>query len=106
MSLRPDQRDALRAALEALDLELEAALASSTEAARPVALDQAAIGRVSRIDAIQQQKMLEANRAAQRARRQRVRAALARIADDAYGDCLECGEAIPFERLEARKRCC
>lgn len=102
MALRPEQLESLRVALEALDRELEAALASTSEAARPVALDQAAIGRVSRIDAIQQQKMIEANRLAQQARRQRVRAALHRLADGSYGDCLACGEAIAPSRLEAR----
>ena len=43
--------------------QFEATLMRSASAAQPVELDQQAIGRVSRIDAIQQQKMVEANRA-------------------------------------------
>ena len=77
-------------------------LDSTAEAARPVELDQAAVGRVSRVAAIQQQKMVEANRRALAARRLQVQAALRRYDEDEYGDCLDCGEPIAFARLEAR----
>ena len=92
----------LKAALEDLAAELEGTLAGSAEAARPVELDQPAMGRVSRIDAIAQQKMLEANRSAQRTRLQLVRSGLARMADGEYGDCAGCGESIDLARLLAR----
>jgi DnaK suppressor protein len=86
--------------LEALRDELDALLASTAERARPVDLDQP-IGRVSRVDALQQQSMLVANRAAASQRRQRVEAALRRIAQDEYGDCVRCGEPIDPRRLDA-----
>jgi DnaK suppressor protein len=91
----------LRGRLEALRDELDALLGGTAEAARPVDLDQP-IGRVSRVDAIQQQSMLAANRAAAARRRQQVDAALRRIADDEYGDCGSCGESIDPRRLEAQ----
>ena len=102
MSLSEAELETLGARLEALAGELEAALAGSADAARPVELDQPAIGRVSRVDAIQQQQMVEAGRQAQRARLQQVRAALQRLAEGEYGDCASCGECIGFARLEAR----
>lgn len=34
--------------------------------------------------------------------RERVEAALARIADGSYGRCIDCGRELPDERLEAR----
>jgi len=71
MPLSPDAKERLRGELEALAARLVRDLESSAEAARPVALDQPSVGRVSRIDAIQQQKMLEANRASQRSRSSR-----------------------------------
>ena len=92
----------LRIALERLVAELDVSLAESAEAAKPVELDQASMGRVSRIDAIQQQKMLEANRQAQQQQKQLAQAALRRIGDDEYGECLACGEEISLERLRAR----
>lgn len=88
--------------LEALAERLRQGLAGSAASARPVELDQPAVGRVSRIDAIQQQKMLEANRHAQRSRLQLVQTALRRLEDDTYGECLACGESIAWARLVAR----
>lgn len=102
MELSEHQLEALRGQLTRLAQELEAAVAGSAEAARPVELDQPAVGRVSRIDAIQQQKMVEANRQAQRARLQLVRSAVQRLAQEEYGDCASCGECIGFARLEVR----
>lgn len=93
---------ALRQSLKQIKAELGDNLARSAEAARPVELDQPAIGRVSRIDAIQQQKMLEANRASQKGRLGLIQSALARLDEDEYGDCLGCGECIGLARLRAR----
>ena len=102
MALSQTEQEELTAALEALAQELASGLEGSAEAARPVELDQPAVGRVSRIDAIQQQKMLEANRAAQQTRLHAVRAALLRIDEDEYGECRACGEEIALPRLRAR----
>ena len=91
----------LRARLEALRDELDALLTSTVKAARPVDLDQP-IGRLSRVDAMQQQSMLAANRTAAKRRRQQVDAALRRIEELEYGDCAVCGEPIDTRRLEAQ----
>ncbi len=88
--------------LERLRRELEHSLAQSAGAARPVELDQPAMGRVSRMDAIQQQKMLEANRMAMKTRLRLIRAALTRLTEGEYGDCMGCGEEMHFSRLKAR----
>ena len=96
-----DQIDELRADLEALRTELERALASSEQGARPVEVD-APIGRVSRMDAIQQQSMTKANREAAKLRLKQVEAALERCERGAYGACLECEESVGFQRLKAR----
>ena len=100
MDLTDAQLGELRVQLETLARQLEAMLAGSADAAKPVELDQPAMGRVSRVDAIQQQQMIEASRGAQRARLQQVRAALHRFEEDVYGECVTCGEAIGHARLE------
>ena len=102
MNLSSDELRELRQDLRALATELERSLEGSALAARPVALDQPAVGRVSRIDAIQQQKMLEANRHSQKTTLGLVRAALRRCDEDEYGDCMGCGEGIGYARLKAR----
>jgi DnaK suppressor protein len=102
MALPTGQTSELVKDLEDLARDLQESLEGSARAARPVELDQAAVGRVSRIDAIQQQKMLEANRQAQKMRLGLVRAALLRAEEDEYGECKGCGESIGYKRLKAR----
>ena len=95
------QGGALRESLLALAAQLREGLEASAGGARPVDLDEP-IGRVSRIDAIQQQSMARANRRASQLRLQQVEAALRRFERGEYGACLECGEEIGFARLEVR----
>lgn len=99
--LAPQELESLRRDLVALQQELRSQLETSDAAARPVDLDQP-IGRVSRIDAIQQQSMAQANRRAAQLRLQQVRAALERLDDEEYGVCAQCGEPVGFARLEVR----
>ena len=76
------------------------ASASTAEDRAPVELDQQAVGRSSRMDAIQVRAMAEASETRRQGRLQRIDAALKRIDDGSYGECLECGEPIPPRRLE------
>ena len=95
------EKDSLREALLTLREELSDMLASSEGDAAPVDLEEP-IGRLSRMDAMQQQNMIMANRRAARSRLQQTHAALTRFDEDEYGDCLDCGEAIDFRRLVAK----
>lgn len=72
-----------------------------TEAERkPVTLDQSMVGRLSRMDALQNQAMaLEAERR-RHVELQRIEAALQRIKDGEFGYCIICGEDIEPKRLE------
>lgn len=83
-------------------LKLLESLAANASAADTVELDQARQGRVSRIDALQQQAMAVAGQLGGRARLAAIEEALARVQGGAYGECLECGEAIDPARLAAR----
>jgi DnaK suppressor protein len=86
--------------LKAAELELQ--LEGSRQSAEPVTLDQQAVGRVSRMDAIQQQQMAVANREQSTLLRKLVTTALLRVKSGEYGYCLQCGEPIAFARLEAQ----
>jgi DnaK suppressor protein len=79
--------------------QLNQQLASSEASSQPVALDQQSVGRVSRIDAIQQQQMAKANRQQDTLTLKATIAALKRVENDEYGYCLECGESVGFSRL-------
>ena len=71
------------------------------EAEQVVELDQARVGRLSRMDAMQAQAMsLETGRL-RRLTLVKIDAALARIEEGDFGECFECGEPINPKRLEA-----
>ena len=73
----------------------------SREAARPVDLDQP-IGRLTRMDAMQQQSMTAASRREFDLRLRQVEQALSMIERGSYGTCRRCEEPIGIRRLEAR----
>ena len=90
--------DSIRRALVGERDALAASSAAGAEARRPVALDQQAVGRLSRIDAMQMQAMAQASEARRRQRARRSEAALVRLDEDEFGYCTACGEAIPAKR--------
>ncbi|HRQ66134.1 MAG TPA: TraR/DksA family transcriptional regulator [Xanthomonadaceae bacterium] len=91
---------ALRARLLALRQDLLQSRQDAADEVKPVVLDQAAVGRVSRVDALQMQQM--ALHAARRRdeRLALVDSALRRIDEGTYGLCVECEEAIDQRRLQ------
>ena len=99
------QIDTQRLALIALKGTVETVLRQSKEDAQPVKLDQQAIGRLSRMDAIQQQKMAEANRRRQILRLAQIKAALKAIEEEEYGLCRRCEEPITLARLKVQPEC-
>ena len=80
--------------------ELLELMESSAESRKPVELDQTRVGRLSRMDALQNQAMsLEAERR-RKVELQRIEASLKRIEEGDYGYCVACGEQIALRRLE------
>lgn len=88
--------------LGALKLELERSLQAGAESARPVELDQSAVGRLSRMDAMQQQKMAQAARRNLQVRISQCATALEAVTRKEYGVCRACEEPIGYRRLNAR----
>jgi DnaK suppressor protein len=66
----------------------------------PVQLDQTSVGRLSRMDAMQQQAMAAAQARRRAARLRALETALGRIETDEFGWCEACGEPIPEGRLD------
>ena len=65
-----------------------------------VQLDQQAVGRLSRMDALQNQAMAKAQQTRRDNQARRLTAALSRIEDGEFGYCEDCGEDITRKRLE------
>ena len=97
--MNDDRDDSFRAQIEArlTALDHEDALGEAGKAT--VELDQQAVGRLSRMDALQNQAMAQATGARRAAERQRLRAALARLDEGEYGYCEDCGDEIAEGRL-------
>lgn len=86
--------------LAAKRAELEELSLLSAEARQPVELDQQAVGRLSRMDAIQQQAMAEASERARQRDLTRIEMAERRLRSGDYGYCVDCDEEIADRRLE------
>jgi len=91
--------DQFRTKLLQRQVELDDLRAMSSDARAAVTLDQSSVGRLSRMDAMQQQQMALATERNRERDLQRIKAALKRIDDGDYGYCITCGEEIAKKRL-------
>lgn len=91
--------DEARTALAERLAELDRLDALSAEGRAPVTLQQDSVGRLSRMDAMQQQAMAQAEERRRGAERTRIRAALTRLDEGEWGWCGTCGEQIAEGRL-------
>ena len=93
------QQNELTGELERQLQRLEQSMRVSEEASRTVELDQTAVGRLSRMDSLQNQSMTKNLQERERVKLALLQGALRRLADGTYGICTECSGTIPFERL-------
>lgn len=89
-------RARLQSRLEALEVQDK----TNVDSRNTVVLDQSSVGRLSRMDAIQQQAMAQATRQNRITEMQAIKNALLRLEEGEYGYCEGCGEDIPVKRLE------
>lgn len=92
---REDLRQVVLLRLSTLD---DATHATSANRAT-VELDQQSVGRLSRMDALQGQAMAQAQEGRRRQEAVALTRLLARIDDDEFGYCEDCGDAIALPRL-------
>jgi len=99
--MEKDQTEHFRIMLHGQKAELQGLEETLAEAGKTVELDQARVGRLSRMDALAGQQM--ALEAARRRRQQlvKIESALRRIDAGEFGFCLDCDEEIKLGRLEA-----
>lgn len=91
--------EAVRRALEARLSDISALAEANAENRATVELDQQSVGRLSRIDALQQQSLAQETHRRRLGEAQRIRAAIARIDSGEFGWCLKCGEPVGERRL-------
>ena len=91
-----------RARLVELQAQLRIDGALDPDASRTVVLDQQSVGRLSRMDAMQQQAMARATQARRSASLQKITKTLARMDEGEFGYCSVTGDPISLKRLDAR----
>lgn len=98
-ALSAGQREELRQTLLARLSELREIDELSADSRRPVELDQQSVGRLSRMDAMQQQAMAFAAQGRRQHDVRLITQALERMTTEDCGYCGSCGEPISFGRL-------
>ena len=97
--MSPERQAYFRGKLLGLQADIEDDLNASKSASNVVELDTA-IGRLSRMDAMQDQQMALELRRRQELQLQRITNTLKRVKNGTYGQCVRCRKPIPEERLE------
>ncbi len=92
--------DKFRQQLLQMRFELMSLSSTSDDAAKPVELDQNAVGRLSRMDAMRAQGMAFETKGRRQQQLARIEGALSRMDAGDYGFCLTCGEEIYSRRLD------
>jgi len=100
--LTEDELAELHADLVELQRTLQVQLVAEQAASQPVTLDQSAVGRLTRMDAMQVQEMSKANVRSLELRLAQVAQALRLADEDEYGFCRRCEEPVGYRRLKAR----
>ena len=85
--------------LTKLKAETLEVIEKSKDTSRPVELDQTMVGRLSRMDAMQQQEMALATKRRREQLLIRIEQAFQRIESGDYGYCIICDEEIAERRL-------
>ncbi len=88
-----------REELERQLAKLEKSMTVTDEALKAVELDQGAVGRLSRMDSLQNQSIAKGLRERESVRLALIQQALLRLDAGTYGVCTECGGGVAAERL-------
>lgn len=95
----PTLQKEYRNSLEQILQEVENYLESSTDAASAVEPDKG-LGRLSRMEAMQDQQLVMEMRRRKKRQLAEIKSAISRLEMGNYGSCIFCGEEISPERLE------
>lgn len=93
------QLDELRSELHRELERLERSMKGTEAASKPVRLDQASVGRLSRMNELQNQHLSAGLHEREEARHLAIVEAIAKIENGTYGRCSKCESEIAFGRL-------
>ena len=96
--METEERQKIKEKIEEAIAVAERDIAAFEELTRPIAPDNA-IGRLSRMEAINAKSVNEAALSTARHKLTKLKYALANIDNENFGICIECGESIPLGRI-------
>jgi DnaK suppressor protein len=98
--MNPEEHNTIRQLLDDLKVELLAEKDAAHEGTEPIELDQARVGRLSRMDSMQQQAMAQELDRRRDIQLKRIEGAYQRLEKGTYGQCVRCPKGIENARLE------
>ncbi len=96
--ISPEEKEKIRVEIKSRIEETRKSILSLQEQSKPVAPDRA-IGRITRMDAIQQRSVSEANLRSAEEALFKLEEALGKVDNPSFGVCVRCGQRIPLERI-------
>ena len=96
--LKPEERQHLKSTIERKIVRAKGEIEELEELTKPIAPENA-IGRVSRMDAINNKSVNEAALGQTRQKLKKLEKALENIDKEDFGICFKCGRSIPMGRL-------
>ncbi len=93
-----EEKEQVKQYLEKSKVKLTKHIVELEELTQPIEPD-CAIGRVSRMDAINNKSVNEAALVTAKDKLKNINLALERIDDEKFGICIQCGQPIPIQRL-------
>jgi len=95
------QIEEVRQRLLRLQDDLQHLQASTEDPARPIELDQCAVERLSRIDALQNQQIAQHTARRRQQQQTQIEGTLRRLESGDFGFCAVCDQEIDIRRLQA-----
>lgn len=92
------QRNKIQTAIEKALLETQTDIKTLKELTKPISPENA-IGRVSRMDAINNKSVNEAALRSSINKLALLQSAIVRVHEANFGTCIRCGQEIPFQRI-------
>jgi DnaK suppressor protein len=97
-ALNPEQKEQIRQKILANCAKMEKRIEEYTELTKPISPENA-IGRISRMDAINNKSVNEAALRNAKSKLQRLQRCLQELDSESFGLCRQCGLQIEFEKL-------
>ena len=97
--MEKSEKARLEAAISSRVAELRDEITARDEARKAVELDQQRVGRLSRMDALQQQAMANAQHERQERELQALLETTKRLDAPEFGACADCGDELAIDRL-------